>query len=159
MNSERQMWSEWAPVPLLQRRGCKQPFAFLGCTVVYVTVLQDTCGSQSKPVLPMFSTGSWTMGSGTRTTDSQSSSQFSQHSANDPDVPEEHLQNTDDLVALWSAYFWLAPRQERQQRGTITIGNPVHRAPEPPFARVCLNFYLFDIQGRHRDIRLHSRHS
>ena len=42
-----------------------------------------------------------------------------------PDVPEEHLQNTDDLVALQCT-----ARQERQRRGTIT-GNPVHRAFEP----------------------------
>ena len=43
-----------------------------------------------------------------------------------PDVPEEHLQNTDDLVALKCT-----ARQERQRRGTITIRNPVHRAFKP----------------------------
>ena len=43
-----------------------------------------------------------------------------------PNVPEEHLQNTDGLVALKCT-----ARQERQRRGTITIGNPVHRACEP----------------------------
>ena len=41
-------------------------------------------------------------------------------------VPEEHLQNSDDLVALQCT-----ARQERQRRGTITIGNPVHGAFEP----------------------------
>ena len=44
----------------------------------------------------------------------------------DPEVPEEHLQNTDDLVALQCT-----ARQERQRRGTITIGNPVHGAFQP----------------------------
>ena len=44
----------------------------------------------------------------------------------DFEVPEEHLQNTDDLVALHCT-----ARQERQRRGTITIGNPVHGAFEP----------------------------
>ena len=44
----------------------------------------------------------------------------------DPHVPEEHLQNTDDLVALQCT-----ARQERQRRGTINIGNPVHGAFEP----------------------------
>ena len=43
----------------------------------------------------------------------------------DPHVPEEHLQNTDDLVVLQCT-----ARQERQQRGTVIIGNPVHRAFE-----------------------------
>ena len=42
-----------------------------------------------------------------------------------PEVPEEHLQNTDDLVVLQST-----ARQERQRRGTVIIGNPVHRAFE-----------------------------
>ena len=41
----------------------------------------------------------------------------------DPHVPEE--QNTDDLVVLQCT-----ARQERQQRGTVIIGNPVHRAFE-----------------------------
>ena len=44
----------------------------------------------------------------------------------DPHIPEEHLQNTDDIVALQCT-----ARHERQQRGMITIGNPVHRAFEP----------------------------
>ena len=44
----------------------------------------------------------------------------------DPHLPEEHLQNTDDLVALQCT-----ARQERQRRGTITIGNPVHGAFQP----------------------------
>ena len=44
----------------------------------------------------------------------------------DPHVPEEHLQNTDDLVALQCT-----ARQERQRRETITIGNPVHGAFQP----------------------------
>ena len=45
----------------------------------------------------------------------------------DPEVLEEHLQNTDDdLVALQCT-----ARQERQRRGTITIGNPVHGAFQP----------------------------
>ena len=44
----------------------------------------------------------------------------------DPHILEEHLQNTDDLVALQCT-----ARHERQQRGTIMIGNPVHRAFEP----------------------------
>ena len=43
-----------------------------------------------------------------------------------PQVPEEHLQNTDDLVALQCT-----ARHERQQLGTITIGNPLHGASEP----------------------------
>ena len=42
-----------------------------------------------------------------------------------PDVLEEHLQNTDDLVALQCTV-----QQERQRRGMITIGNPVHHAFE-----------------------------
>ena len=45
----------------------------------------------------------------------------------DPEVPEEHVENADDdLVALQCT-----ARQERQRRGTITIGNPVHGAFEP----------------------------
>ena len=53
---------------------------------------------------------------------------------------EEHLQNTDDLVALQCT-----ARQKRQRRGTITIGNTVHGAFEP-------NSYVnrsrdFDIQS------------
>ena len=43
-----------------------------------------------------------------------------------PDVPEEHLRNTDDLAALR-----FTARQERKRRGTIIIGSPVHRAFEP----------------------------
>ena len=42
----------------------------------------------------------------------------------DPEVPEEHPENAyDDLVVLQCT-----ARQERQQRGTVIIGNPVHRA-------------------------------
>ena len=65
----------------------------------------------------------------------------------DPHVPEEHLQNTDDLVTLQCT-----ARQERQRRGTITIGNPVHGAFKPngnvnrsrdiwllPFTRACFS--------------------
>ena len=44
----------------------------------------------------------------------------------DPHVPEEHPQNTDDLVALQCT-----ARQERQRRETITIGNPVHGTLQP----------------------------
>ena len=41
----------------------------------------------------------------------------------DPEVLEEHLENADDdLVVLQCT-----ARQERQQRGTVIIGNPVHR--------------------------------
>ena len=43
----------------------------------------------------------------------------------DPEVSEEHLQNTDDLVVLQCT-----ARQKRQQRGRVIIGNPVHRAFE-----------------------------
>ena len=45
----------------------------------------------------------------------------------DPEVLEEHLENADDddLVVLQCT-----ARQERQQRGTVIIGNPVHRAFE-----------------------------
>ena len=75
-----------------------------------MTVLQDTCGSQSKPVLPMFTTGSYPVDAAQR------------QPRADPQVPEEHLQNTDDLVALQCT-----ARQERQQRGTVISGNPVHR--------------------------------
>ena len=44
----------------------------------------------------------------------------------DPHVPEEDLQNTDDLVALQCT-----ARQERQRRGTIPITNPVLGAFKP----------------------------
>ena len=41
------------------------------------------------------------------------------------------LQNANDLAALWCVPLTGTARQERQQRGTIIIGNPVHRAFEP----------------------------
>ena len=75
----------------------------------------------------------------------------------DPEVPEEHLQNTDDLVALQCT-----ARQERQRRGTITIGNPVHGAFEPngyvnrsrdmvtPAVYPRLSSHHFDIQSTAR---------
>ena len=71
-----------------------------------------------------------------------------------PQVPEEHLQNTDDLVALQCT-----TRQERQRRGTITIGNPVHGAFQPngyvnrsrdmvsPAVYTRLSSHHFDIQS------------
>ena len=43
----------------------------------------------------------------------------------------EHPQNTADLVALRCVPLSGTARHERQQRGTVTIGNPVHRAFEP----------------------------
>ena len=46
-------------------------------------------------------------------------------------VPEQHRQNTDDLAALRCVPLTGTARHERQQRGTITIGNPVHGAFEP----------------------------
>ena len=49
----------------------------------------------------------------------------------DPHVPEQHRQNTDDLAALRCVPLTGTARHERQQRGTITIGNPVHGAFEP----------------------------
>ena len=68
----------------------------------------------------------------------------------DPHVPEQHRQNTDDLAALRCVPLTGTARHERQQRGTITIGNPVHGAFEPngyvnssrdiwllPFTRAC----------------------
>ena len=48
----------------------------------------------------------------------------------DPRVPEQHRQNTDDLAALRCVLLTGTARHERQQRGTITIGNPVHGAFE-----------------------------
>ena len=73
--------------------------------------------------------GAIAIGSGTRMTNSRASIQIdvarSQPRA-DPEVPEEHLENADDdLVVLQCT-----ARQERQQRGTVIIGNPVHRAFE-----------------------------
>ena len=75
----------------------------------------------------------------------------------DPKVPEEDLQNTDDLVALQCN-----ARQERQQRGTVIIGNPVHGAFQPngygkrrcswfllPFTRACLNFTTLTFRALH----------
>ena len=41
------------------------------------------------------------------------------------------LQNANDLAALWCVPLTGIERQERKQRGTIIIGNPVHRAFEP----------------------------
>ena len=41
------------------------------------------------------------------------------------------LQNANDLAALWCVPLTGTARQERRQRGTIIIGNPVHRAFEP----------------------------
>ena len=69
----------------------------------------------------------------------------------DPHVPEQHRQNTDDLADLRCVHLTGTARHERQQRGTITIGNPVHGAFEPngyvnrsprqwlllPFTRAC----------------------
>ena len=41
------------------------------------------------------------------------------------------LQNANDLAALWCVPLTGIARQERKQRGTIIIGNPVRRAFEP----------------------------
>ena len=41
------------------------------------------------------------------------------------------LQNANDLAALWCVPLTGTACQERKQRGTIIIGNPVHRAFEP----------------------------
>ena len=49
----------------------------------------------------------------------------------DPHVPEQHRENTDDLAALRCVPLTGTARHERQQRGTITIGNPVHGAFQP----------------------------
>ena len=81
----------------------------------------------------------------------------------DPEVPEEHLQNTDDdLVALQCT-----ARQERQRRGTITIGNPVHGAFQPngyvnrsrdmvsPAVYPRLSSHHFDIQSTARKSHCH----
>ena len=76
------------------------------------------------------------------------------------------LQNANDLAALWCVPVTGISRQERKQRGTIIIGNPVHRAFEPmatstesntsgyltktvmlllPFTHACLRLHHFDI--------------
>ena len=49
----------------------------------------------------------------------------------DPHVPEQHRQNTDHLAALRCAPLTGTAQHERQQRGTMTIGNPVHGEFEP----------------------------
>ena len=49
----------------------------------------------------------------------------------DHHVPEQHRQNTSGLAALRCVLQSGTARHERQQRGTITIGNPVHGAFEP----------------------------
>ena len=69
--------------------------------------------------------GAKAIGSGTRIANSRASVQMTLHIANRVPIPtyRESLQNTDDLVALQCT-----ARQERQRRGTITIGNPVHGA-------------------------------
>ena len=41
------------------------------------------------------------------------------------------LQNANNLAALWCVPLTGTAHQERKQRGTIIIGNPVHRAFEP----------------------------
>ena len=74
--------------------------------------------------------GAKATGSGTRMTNSRTVSQPMLVSA-DPHVPEQHRQNTDDLAALRCVPLTGTARHERQQRGTITIGNPVHGAFEP----------------------------
>ena len=72
------------------------------------------------------------------------------------------LQNTDDLAALQCP-----SRQERQRRGTITIGNPVHGAFEPngyvnrsrdmvsPAVYPRLSSHHFDIQSSARKSHCH----
>ena len=84
------------------------------------------------------------------------------HPRADPEVLEEHLKNTDDLVVLQCT-----ARQERQRRGTITIGNPVHGAVEPngyvnrsrdmvtPAVYPRLFSHHFDIQSTARKSRCH----
>ena len=72
--------------------------------------------------------GAKAIGSGTRIANSRASMPVNaarRQPRADPEVPEEHLQNTDDLVVLQCT-----ARQKRQQRGTVIIGNPVHRAFE-----------------------------
>ena len=92
-----------------------------------VTVLRDMRVSQSEPLsaLLLFSTGSKMLGSGTKMTNSRlhpdDAAQRQQRA--DREVLEEHLENADDdLVVLQCT-----ARQERQQRGTVIIGNPVRR--------------------------------
>ena len=55
---------------------------------------------------------------------------------------EEHHQNTDDLVALRCVLLTGTARHERQQRGTVTIGNPLHRAFEPTATSTEVNTFF-----------------
>ena len=109
--------------------------------------------------------GAKAIGSGTRMTNSRIHpvDAARRQPRADPEVPEEHLENADDdLVALQCT-----ARQERQRRGTITIGNPVHGAFEPngyvnrsrdmvsPAVYPRLSSHHFDIQSTARKSHCH----
>ena len=111
--------------------------------------------------------GAKAIGSSTRTHGQPAHARECQPRA-DRHVREQHRQNTDDLATLRSVPLTGTARHERQQRGTITIGNPVYGAFEPngcvnrsrdmvtPAVYPRLFSHHFDIQSTARKSQCHS---